>query len=132
MPYKDKARQREEVKRLLLEGKARKQQYIAQAKQVGCVNCGETAIECLDFHHLQPEDKRKSVAYMTHNGTSMRVLSKEIEKCVVLCANCHRKLHAGTLTLSSSNVCGNIASWGGAKEGSSPSCSTAHPTNMAP
>lgn len=62
-----------------------------------CIVCGESSPECIDFHHLR--DKIDVVAHIIHNG-SLRKLKEELEKCVPLCANCHRKVHAGNLDLT--------------------------------
>jgi predicted HNH restriction endonuclease len=58
-----------------------------------CVNCGESDPACIDFHHRNPEEKEFHVGRM--QGKSEAKIIKEVEKCVCLCANCHRKLHAG-------------------------------------
>lgn len=62
-----------------------------------CKVCGEAEIACLDFHHLDPNEKEHLVSSMM--GRNMEKLVEEINKCVVLCSNCHRKVHAGILTL---------------------------------
>jgi 5-methylcytosine-specific restriction endonuclease McrA len=55
----------------------------------GCVCCGYSAHACaLDFDHIDPSDKIRDIAKM--HTTSIPVLQKEMEKCQVLCANCHR------------------------------------------
>src|SRR5574343_826247 len=60
-------------------------------KTLACA-CGETHPSCLDFHHIDPKTKKFEIS-----GSIRRygkdVLMKEISKCIVLCANCHRKLH---------------------------------------
>lgn len=61
-----------------------------------CVLCGETEKVCLDFHHLK--DKGEGVNKLIQKCSLKRV-KEEIEKCVVLCSNCHRKLHAGIAQL---------------------------------
>ena len=55
-----------------------------------CSECGESHIACLDFHHLDPNEKEGSISKMI--STPIK-LEKELKKCIVLCANCHRKLH---------------------------------------
>ncbi len=59
----------------------------------GCRNCEETAPECLDFHHPNPAEKSESVNKMVPQGYGWEAIKKEIGKCVLLCANCHRQLH---------------------------------------
>ena len=58
-----------------------------------CARCGENTFACLDFHHTNPETKEVSIARVWKMGWSTKRIEKEIEKCIVLCANCHRKEH---------------------------------------
>jgi len=58
-----------------------------------CSLCPEADPACLDFHHVQ--DKDKQIADGIRCGWKWSRVVKEMEKCVILCANCHRKLHAG-------------------------------------
>lgn len=62
-----------------------------------CVVCGESCIPCLDFHHIH--DKVSGIGAILCEQRSIPKLAEEIKKCVVLCANCHRKLHAGLIQL---------------------------------
>jgi hypothetical protein len=57
-----------------------------------CVKCGEDHPACFDFHHIDPKMKDGLISKMIKRASMERVIS-EIEKCDVLCANCHRKLH---------------------------------------
>ena len=56
-----------------------------------CSKCGESHPATLDFHHKK--EKSKGINFMTHWGYAKDTIKKEIDKCEVLCANCHRKLH---------------------------------------
>lgn len=62
-----------------------------------CIKCGEDATACLDFHHLDEDQKDLSLGLAKQNGWGIGRIKKEIEKCIVLCSNCHRKLHAGLI-----------------------------------
>lgn len=64
-----------------------------------CINCPESCPCCLDFHHLDPTLKDRDVSECLHNG-SMKKLLDEVSKCVVLCSNCHRKIHSGLIVLN--------------------------------
>jgi hypothetical protein len=64
----------------------------------GCEECGCTDPRCLMFHHVDPSTKTASVAAMITNGRPFPEVRSEVEKCVVLCANCHRKRHHQTRT----------------------------------
>ena len=61
-------------------------------QQKGCHRCGITDPRVLDFHHEKGEDKLFTISGARRAIGSDR-LKKEIEKCVVVCANCHRILH---------------------------------------
>jgi hypothetical protein len=78
---------------------ADKRAWVASIKAAdGCLLCGEQEPDCLDFHHLDPTQKEFRIATACV-GSSKERIAEEIRKCVVLCANCHRKLHAGVLSL---------------------------------
>jgi hypothetical protein len=64
-------------------------------KTLSCVRCGFADYRALDFHHLDPGEKDVAVADFVSRGASSAKIKKEIEKCVVLCANCHRIEHYG-------------------------------------
>lgn len=79
--YKNKAKKRtEEIRKWFVEYKSSLQ----------CAKCGEDHPACLDFHHIR--DKELNVSEIYRYGTKKRILL-EIDKCIVLCSNCHRKLH---------------------------------------
>lgn len=59
-----------------------------------CTVCGEKDADCLDFHHRNPKEKEHSPAGMLSGLFARRTILREIAKCDVLCANCHRKEHA--------------------------------------
>jgi hypothetical protein len=59
---------------------------------LGCELCGETHPACLEFHHVNPHEKKFSVSRV-NVYLSVRLLRREIAKCRLLCANCHRKEH---------------------------------------
>jgi mannose-6-phosphate isomerase-like protein (cupin superfamily) len=60
----------------------------------GCLFCGESHSACLDFHHKDRSQKIDDVAALIRDRVALSRILSEIEKCVVLCSNCHRKLHA--------------------------------------
>jgi hypothetical protein len=54
-----------------------------------CVDCVESRWQVLDFDHVKP-GKISNISDMVHNGFSIKNLQKEIDKCEIRCANCHR------------------------------------------
>lgn len=61
-----------------------------------CVDCGETDIVVLQFDHLA--DKTRNVGNMLSGGWTWLAIEKEIAKCEVRCANCHRLATLGRYT----------------------------------
>ena len=55
-----------------------------------CLDCGERDPIVLEFDHRDPSQKAAHVSDLI-KGNSLAVISLEIEKCDVVCANCHRK-----------------------------------------
>jgi hypothetical protein len=65
--------------------------FFVRYKGGKCVKCGYSkCLAALDFHHLDPEAKRFCVSQYT--GKEPEELLIEIEKCVLLCSNCHREI----------------------------------------
>lgn len=62
------------------------------AKSKPCADCGQRLPPyCMDFHHLDPGTKRADVRRLAKH--KLDVLLAEIDKCIVLCAVCHRRRH---------------------------------------
>lgn len=64
-------------------------------KTLSCCVCGENDPCALDFHHV--DEKEKDFTLSKYSESSIERLKKEINKCACLCANCHRKVHAGKI-----------------------------------
>ena len=63
-----------------------------------CENCGyNKCVDALEFHHLDSTQKDFGIAAsgITRSWDKMKV---ELDKCILLCANCHRELHAESNT----------------------------------
>ena len=58
-----------------------------------CSQCDEDHVACLEFHHVDPSKKENAICTMIRNGWSKKKVEKEIGKCIILCCNCHKKLH---------------------------------------
>ena len=57
-----------------------------------CTQCGFKHPAALDFHHTNPAEKENLVSKLVSDGR-YRAAMKEVKKCIVLCANCHRVHH---------------------------------------
>ena len=72
--------------------KARKVNWQAFKATLSCLNCGENHPATFDFHHVERHPDNKKVHRLIQDNNIGRAL-EEIKKCIVLCANCHRKHH---------------------------------------
>lgn len=58
-----------------------------------CVRCGERDIRVLQFHHRNPKTKQHAVGFMISKAMSWDLIKAEIDKCDVMCSNCHIRHH---------------------------------------
>jgi len=68
--------------------------YVDLKSRLVCNRCGENHPACIQFHHPDPAAKETSVADGVRMGWGRDRILREIERCEVLCANCHAKHHA--------------------------------------
>lgn len=110
MPFKDPVKQKEYKKQHYINNKAaykaaqkrnknsnrpEKQKYVMDYKlDKGCERCGyDESPTALEFHHVDPTKKDSAISRLVSGNWSLKTIKKEIDKCVVLCANCHRTVH---------------------------------------
>lgn len=75
--------------------------FIKQYKHTHkCSICGESADCCLEFHHINPKIKLFSLRRVNEHKYTKQQLIDECNKTILLCANCHRKLHHNLLPSS--------------------------------
>ncbi len=76
----------------IIEYKKRIFEWVKRYKEErGCKYCGEKFWACLEFHHKNKD--KEFIISNARNGSGFSRLKKEIEKCDIVCANCHRKIH---------------------------------------
>lgn len=94
--YKDRAKyniravakRRKKIKAMAIEYKGGKCQICGYCKYVGA----------LDFHHK--DETKKSFGLGTNGLTRSWAKTKvELDKCILVCANCHREIHGGLVQL---------------------------------
>lgn len=64
--------------------------------KTGCALCGyRRCARALEFHHYQ-DNKSFSVSVgILGLGMGMRKIMLEVDKCILLCSNCHQEVEAG-------------------------------------
>lgn len=62
-------------------------------KTMGCNRCGDLRWYLLEFHHSDPTTKEYAISDMFRMDFSTQRMLKEMNKCELLCANCHREHH---------------------------------------
>jgi hypothetical protein len=64
-----------------------------------CCICGyNKCITALEFHHINPEEKDFTLGINANIGTEKAI--NEIKKCVLVCSNCHREIHADLINIT--------------------------------
>ncbi len=105
MPYKDSKKQYESQHQYYLKNKEKYRDNVRRTRKerlkwfseirssLKCKKCGENHPGALDFHHINSEEKEGVIGRMVNEMRSKKKILAEIDKCDVLCANCHRILH---------------------------------------
>ena len=63
-----------------------------------CQICGyNKCANALEFHHLDPTLKDFTISGGTRSFNSLK---SEVDKCILVCSNCHREIHAGLINIS--------------------------------
>jgi hypothetical protein len=89
MPYKDVKKWRQTTK-----------QRIVESMGGECVICGYNEhFNVFDLHHIDPTQKEFTLGSIRAAAISWDRIVRELRKCVLLCANCHRLLHANIAVL---------------------------------
>jgi len=69
-----------------------------------CQTCGyNRCVAALELHHLKAQDKKFVISDKGYTRSWEKVKA-ELDKCILLCANCHREVSAGILQLPHENV----------------------------
>lgn len=58
-----------------------------------CNRCGyKKYIGALEFHHLDPNEKDFNISHLRYYSFGDKI-KNELDKCILVCANCHREIH---------------------------------------
>lgn len=81
---------------ITIQHKKNRKQKLIESHGSKCCVCGYNKCEkALEFHHIDSSEKINDVSKIYKNSD----MEKEIEKCILLCANCHRELHDGLISI---------------------------------
>lgn len=88
MPYKKREDLYKAQKRHRIRIRTQLFNYLIDKK---CVDCGESDPIVLEFDHINPLNKFKQISRLLSGHYSWDSVLKEIKKCDIRCANCHRR-----------------------------------------
>lgn len=81
-------KRRDELKKMAVEYKGGKCEICGYDKYVGA----------LEFHHLNPEEKEFGIGAKGYTRSFEKV-KNELDKCIMVCSNCHKEIHAGLINI---------------------------------
>ncbi len=88
--HEHKEENREAKNQRTMDARNRARQYVLDYLSTHpCVECGESDPVVLEFDHL--DNKDRAISEMIRDGVPLDKLEREMTKCQVLCANCHRR-----------------------------------------
>ena len=74
-------------------------EILVQYKGGKCEVCGyDKCLGALEFHHLNPEEKDFGIGAKGYTR-SIEKNKQEVDKCILVCANCHREIHSGLIDI---------------------------------
>jgi hypothetical protein len=77
-------------------------------KDGSCEVCGyEKSIGALAFHHRDPKEKDFTISAKSY---AYERLKKEVDKCILVCSNCHIEIHEEIKNKGYSDIVNNIKS----------------------
>lgn len=89
---KDLTRKQKQVI-LVTERRRRLKEMAVEYKGGECSKCGyNKCVNALEFHHLDPNEKDFGIGTNGHTRSWKRTRI-ELDKCIMVCANCHREIH---------------------------------------
>ncbi len=93
------AERKETIKRAVTKRRLRVREMAKQFLGGKCKVCGyDRCLQAMDVHHLDPTKKSFGISAKGYTR-SWDAIRSELDKCVLLCANCHREIHAGITQL---------------------------------
>lgn len=88
----------ENNRRVFVEGKRR---ILSELFGDSCSICGyDRCSAALEFHHVDASVKEQTPSKLVNNYSTIERMLEEVNKCILLCSNCHREIHAGLLKVS--------------------------------
>jgi len=77
----------------------RMKEKLVEYKGGKCQLCGyHKCITALEFHHLNPNEKDFGIS--RYSNLKWDSVVSEVDKCIMVCSNCHREIHAGLRDVS--------------------------------
>ena len=76
-----------------MKSQRKKKLFAVEAFGGKCQICGyNKCVNSLTFHHIDSENKKESPSYIIMRW-SWENAKKELEKCILICSNCHGEIH---------------------------------------
>jgi len=85
---------KKKIKKRIYDNRRKQREKFREWKStLECVKCGHSHVAALDFHHVVKKADNLRVNDLVRNGRFGKAYKEAAERCIVLCANCHRAHH---------------------------------------
>lgn len=85
------------AKNAVISYRQRMKKRAVEYKGGSCKICGyNKCFRALSFHHIDPKTKDFTISGLTYKWARIKA---EIDKCILVCLNCHSEIHSGLITL---------------------------------
>jgi len=95
----------------VMRAQKRKKQKAVDAFGGECQICGyDKCIDALEFHHINKDDKEEKPSYVIMRWSWKRA-KKELDKCILVCSNCHKEIHSVDSSLEHTYLLNHKKPW---------------------
>ena len=91
--YLSEEERKEKAVKAVVKRRQKVKEMAVEYKGGSCQRCGyDKYVGALEFHHMDPNEKDFLISRKGY-CTSWGKIKKELDKCILVCANCHREVH---------------------------------------
>lgn len=94
---KSKEKRKKDISNNVMSWRKKKKKELVEYKGGKCLQCDyKKSIKAMEFHHIDPDKKDFTISGKSY---SFKRLKKEVDKCILVCSNCHCEIHEGLLDI---------------------------------
>ena len=79
------------VSRNVISWRRKKKRELVEYKGGRCIKCGyNKCVTAMEFHHMNHKEKDFTISGKSWSFERLKI---EVDKCILVCSNCHKEIH---------------------------------------